>query len=342
MGMNRFKPGFVAALLVMILVVPPAAAQQPAQKELGVGKPRPWAEGISEERQRAADALFQEGNGYLDNSLFLKAAEKFREALGYWDHPAIHYNLSLALVNLGQPLELHRHLVKAMQYDEKPLDHEKIERARFFKKLVEQQLSHLDISCDVTGAVVRMDEQVLFTAPGHFKEWVLPGEHKITVTKEGYPPNERYRPSKGGERIALHIRQLYKEEELRRHSRPWPVWKPLAVLGTGAALTLGGGLLHLRARDSYRDFDARAAVCGPAGCEPGLGHLKLRTRGASLQRAAWISYGVGGAMFATGAVLAFINRTHSYSVSPDQHEQSLGVSLQVNGHSRGVLAMFRF
>jgi hypothetical protein len=64
---------------------------------------RPWAKGVSQDQQRAAIALFEAGNGLLKESIFLKAVENYRKALALWDHPGIHYNLALALLNSTSP-----------------------------------------------------------------------------------------------------------------------------------------------------------------------------------------------------------------------------------------------
>src|SRR5687768_7442231 len=70
------------------------------------GDERPWARGVSNERQQAAQVAFREGNVQLNNGLFVQAVDKYRSALTHWDHPAIHYNLALALLNLDQPIEV--------------------------------------------------------------------------------------------------------------------------------------------------------------------------------------------------------------------------------------------
>jgi hypothetical protein len=93
---------------------PPAAAAEPhvVAPSGGVSKQvqsnlhesqttdRPWVKGVSAADQSAAIELFHEGNGLLKESLFVQAAAKYREALHHWDHPGIHYNLALALLNL--------------------------------------------------------------------------------------------------------------------------------------------------------------------------------------------------------------------------------------------------
>src|SRR5438128_85746 len=66
---------------------------------------RPWAHGVAEAEQKAALGLFREANILLNDGLFARAADQYRAALKHWDHPAIHYNLALALVNLDQPVD---------------------------------------------------------------------------------------------------------------------------------------------------------------------------------------------------------------------------------------------
>src|SRR3954454_2214857 len=116
------------ALLVAALVVtgPLARADEPkpsapavsgqAQSELPGSKAaeRPWVLGVSAVEQKAALNLFREGNALLKESLFVQAAAKYREALRHWNHPGIHYNLALALLNLDQPVEVYKQLETAL------------------------------------------------------------------------------------------------------------------------------------------------------------------------------------------------------------------------------------
>src|SRR5687768_13823121 len=126
---------------------------------------RPWAKGVSPDQQRKALALFNEANGMLRDALFPKAAEKYREALAHWDHPAIHYNLALALVNLDQPVEMHAELEKALVHGPAPLGEDKFARAKDFKVLVEKQLATVEYSVTVEGAVLLFDGKEVLKGP---------------------------------------------------------------------------------------------------------------------------------------------------------------------------------
>src|SRR5215831_6482638 len=86
------------------------------------GNERPWASGVSDANQQAATKAFQDGNQQLNDGIFTKAAERYREALKSWDHPAIHYNLALALMNLDQPVEVYGELEQSIKYGPTPLE----------------------------------------------------------------------------------------------------------------------------------------------------------------------------------------------------------------------------
>src|SRR5437879_5618527 len=111
--------GAAALVAVLVLTGPRARADEPrpsapavsaqAQSELPGSRAaeRPWVRGVPAAEQKVALDLFREGNTLLKESLFVQAAAKYREALRHWNHPGIHYNLALALLNLDQPVEVY-------------------------------------------------------------------------------------------------------------------------------------------------------------------------------------------------------------------------------------------
>jgi hypothetical protein len=334
--MSRTTVPLAVTLALLVMGATPALAQQQKPPE-----ERPWAQGVSAEKQKAALELFRAGNILLKESVFVKAIEKYRQALALWDHPAIHYNLALALLNLDQPVEVHEHLVAAMRYGVAPLDTEKMEHARAYKNLIERQLAQLELTCDEPGASVSLDGKVLFTGPGKYEGRVRPGAHTFVVSKEGHAPTTLSRTVHADEKTALALK-LLSDEDLTRYRRQWSAWKPWAVLGAGAAVALGGGALHMNARKSYDNFDTRIAECG--GCVPAPEVTNMRAHGDSLQQLAFGAYAVGGAAVVTGAVLAYINRPQAYRITPDEAQSPQGVSVAplVGRGEGGILATLRF
>lgn len=321
-----------------------ATAKPPAQSDLGGAQTeRPWAKGVSEANQKRAVELFREGNGLLKESLFVQAAEKYREALRHWDHPGIHFNLALALLNLDQPVEVYTQLEEAMKYGPAPLDTDKFEHAGRYKALIEKQLARVDIRCSRPGAAVTLDGRALFVAPGRWQGLVRAGQHTIVATKTGYVTTQKTPILPAGLRTPIDL-PLYTAEELTHYHRRWAAWIPWTVLGAGAAIAGVGGILHWRAGETYRQFDAGVKTCSQTstngGCTPAGALAGKRATADDLQVGAIVGYGLGGAALVTGAVLAYLNRARPYRVSPDADKVALAPVVQPNGG--GVVATIRF
>jgi hypothetical protein len=334
---NRFTLGL--ALMTALLSPGVSLAAGPrSDAALATATHGPWTEGVSEQDQQTADRLFQEGNTLLEDSIIVKAIEKYTQALKHWNHPAIHYNLALALMNLNQPTELYEHLVAATHYGPEPLDAEKFKYALNYKTLLDGQLTRLELTCDTPGATVSLDGQILFVAPGRFEKLVQPGMHNIAAIKPGYELTDASRTLKPGERVKLDLK-LYTGEQLTRYRQRWSAWMPWAVVGSGLAVAAGGGLLHLQTRRDYDAYDVGIVGCG--GCVPEQGLAGTRTRGDLLQSTAFGAYALGGAALAAGSVLLYLNRPQPYRIKPEEHEETVNVTPLV-GDTNGFLATFRF
>lgn len=343
--MRRMLAAALAAALGAL--ASPAAAQEMAAAARAGEVERPWAKGVALDRQRTALALFREGNALLKESVFIQAAAKYREALRTWDHPAIHYNLVLALFYLDQPLEVREHLIAALRYGPEPLEADKFEQAKAYKTLVERQLARVQLRCDEPGAEVVMDGRTLFTAPGAWEDYVRPGPHTIVAKKPEYLTQELSRTLGAGETSGFDLR-LYKASELTRYRRRWPVKTPWTVVAAGAAVGLAGGGLHYAAAQSFKAYDR--AVEARGGSAPDSELVARRTRGEVMQGLAIGCYAASGAALVTGAVLLYLNRLQPYQEMPPVElpkpklpmELSWRVGPMVGGGVRGLQATVEF
>jgi len=281
---------------------------------------RPWAKGVSPDQQRTALSLFNEGNQLLRESIFPKAVEKYKEALAHWDHPAIHYNLALALVNLDKPVEMHASLVRAMAFGAPPLGEDKFARAKDFKLLVEKQLANVEYTVSVAGAKLIFDGEEVLTGPGTWSALVRAGEHQVAARAAGYVPTQLNPKLGGGETSRLELK-LFTDAELTREKRKMPVWVPYSVLGAGVVIAGVGALLHTSAKSSFEDYDKAVRECAAAdptgGCSmrtPTV--LDLKSSAETSQTMAFTAYALGGIAVATGVALVVINRPSAYRIDP--------------------------
>lgn len=299
-----------------LLVLGVALAAGPALAQ-GAEPERPWAKGVPQARQEKAFALFRDGNAALKESLFVKAAQIYREALQSWDHPAIHYNLALALVNLDQPLETHEHLLAALKYGSSPLDADKFEQAQRYKALVEKQLAKIEIRCETEGAIVKLDGVQVMIGPGRYEALVRAGGHTVVASREGYLTSEQS-DSLPGNTSKLFEFKLQTSEELTEYRRRWPQYQPWLVVGGGIVLAGAGVGLHLAARNQFKVYDNKVTECvkpDTGGCIPSVALSGTRSGGETLQAVAMIGYVVGTAALVTGAVLVYLNRLLPYRSS---------------------------
>ncbi len=327
------------------------AAATPA--ELGTGEPgreSAWSWGVPEEARVQADALFKEGNALLKESLSISAVAKYREALARWDHPSIHYNLALALMSLDQPVETSQHLVAAMKYGPAPLQQERFNHARNYLGLIEQQLVHLKVRCEVAGARVELDGRPLFDAPGEHEGLERAGRHTFVASRDGFVTNHQVRMLDGGKPAQVDL-ELKTVEQLTQVRRRWPAWIPWTVVGAGAAVALAGGAFQVSGLQKVDWVDRESKVRCPTGCAVEPADLAAaRSQGRTLQRVAMGAYAGGGAALVAGAVLVALNRSEQYVRSyggeapgePPKQAATFEVLPMLDRDAPGLIATVRF
>lgn len=271
-----------------------------------------WNRGVAMETRQAAREMFLEGNRLFRIPLFARAAEKYREALAKWEHPAFYFNLALAELNLGEDLSAHKALEIAIRDGEGLLGAPQIQEARKQLQDLERRLGRIRIQCALDGAEVTMDGQMLFSGPGSYEAWAEPKAHEITAKKAEYLPETRRVTAVAGKVRDLEL-TLITLEEAGDSGRRWAKWKPWSVVAAGAAVAATSGALHAWSAHSFQRYDTAflRLPCSSSGCSKAqIGStLNSQLNRATLeQKIAVGGYVAGGTMLAAGIALVYLNR----------------------------------
>jgi tetratricopeptide (TPR) repeat protein len=316
----------------MLAAVPAAAGSAPV---------KPWEEGVSRADQARARALFDEGNALLIKGSIIQALVRYERAVTIWDHPAIRFNMAIVLIKLDRPIEAYQSIERALRHGPDALEPSEYAQAQNYKLLLEGQVARLMVTCDEPGARVTLDGKYLFTGPGEVTTMVLTGEHQVVAGKPGrltqtYSP--RVMP-----RILnrVDLGRLLEETPVVR--RRWPRLQPWALVGLGAATTLVGVPLQMRAQANLDEFrQAIDAQCGATGSckrsELPRDLLVMESRGKLQNRAALVSFTAGGVLLATGLTLVILNQPRPVTDT----RPSLIIAPQIDGENIGISAAGRF
>lgn len=313
--------------LLLLLGYPTAAHSQDGQAP-SVASERPWAEGVSQANQDKAQQLFKEGTDKLTDAFFTDAIALYHEALTHWDHPAIHFNMAKALMNLDAPVEAYNHLQATLKYDGRPLDEDQIEQVhRYTKVLFDGRLSNLEVTIKEPGAKLSLDGREVFTGPGTWKGVVRAQPSHIIATKSGFQPAQEQVILKAGQTSKVNLKMI-EVTEVTEYERYWDNWKPWLVTGIGAAVVAAGGYFHWQSANGFADYDKGVAACARGSrvpisdaqgniitenghyraCQPDFALMQTKKDAETANTVALAGYIAGGATLATGIVLLIVNR----------------------------------
>ncbi|MFT3692692.1 MAG: PEGA domain-containing protein [Kofleriaceae bacterium] len=306
-----------AVLVVLLATFAIAHADDPSA---------PWAAGVSETEQATALSLYEQGNVEFQAARFRPALVLYTQALTHWNHPAIHFNMAVCLINLDQPLEAFEHLLEALAYAEAPLGPEMYARGLTYRHALEGQIAQVSIACNEPGATISLDGVFAFTAPGSVRRRVLPGNHQIVATKPGFQTATKNLQlfAKSDNTYELSLVPL---EPATTQIRYWEAWKPWTIVGGGIVVGLVGVLFETNASESLGQYDRDVASNCPHGCTAEqVRDLDLRApqrRGERDQTTATVLFAVGGVALATGIVGSIINMPRTVveklpTISPTQ------------------------
>lgn len=292
--------------------------------------PPPWSANVSQQTQDAANALFAEANQLFAQQQHAPAIEKYRAAIALWDHPMIHFNLTITLIRVGQPLEAADHLDRALAYDAKPFaSPAQYQQALDYRQLLAGQLGYLDVRCTQAGAKVLLDGKAFLDCPGTKKLRVLVGEHVVVAEHPSFVPRPKRLVVGGGSTVTDDI-TLQSLDDAVVYEYPIRRWIPWTIAGGGAAIAVSGLLVWLSGRSDRDDANARAnSACGDGctdqqlddfGISSDLDSARFKSRlGIALVIA-------GGATSAIGAFFAVTNRPRRVVPTIDASARSATVS----------------
>ncbi len=304
---------------------------------------RPWAEGVSLEDQQRARELFKEANALIRQTRIPDAIDKYREALTHWDHPGIHYNLSFALHDQKQIVAAYRSLERAIAYGPDPIGAPRVARAEERMELLRGQLGTIEISCAQDDVQVELSGRTVLTCPGSYTELMPVGEYRVLATKDKYLTGD-YPVVLSPEETEGILIELEAVGDGTFTKRRWErAWFPWAVAGAGAALLVGGGVLHNSARTGFASYDEDFdQLCEAGGCPdsevPQL--TDRRKSAANRQLIAYATYAIGGAALTAGLTLAYMNRSRVFRRDDPTKEITFAPILA--SESIGVSAVLRF
>jgi hypothetical protein len=305
-------------LVGAVLLLGAAAARAQDVEERGDGGDRPWAEGVSPERQEKAQALFASGNDLFAAGELAQALAKYREAIDAWDHPAVRLNMAAARIELDQPLAAYEDLERALRYGRAPLAPAKYAQALTYRKLLLAQLAQLKVSCNEPGVEVLLDGKQLLVGPRDVTLVVLPGPHQLVAAKEGHLTTTRAVVLVAGrlDEEEIGVTPIRRPPRVERH---WPTWLPWTVLATGGALALAAAPLEIDASARFADYDTAVSSMCPRGCASQK--LDAATRDskstAGVENSLALGLVVSGvALVGTGVVMLLLNQPRLVDDAP--------------------------
>ncbi len=290
----------------------PAPAPAPAPPPVAA-EDKPWAQGVPQDVQDKARALYEEGNTLFAQQAHAPALEKYKQAIALWEHPLIRFNMAVTEIRLDRIMEAAEDLEKALAYGDKPFKPELYQQALDYQTLVKGRVGYVEASCDQAQARLLLDGKPWFDCPGTQKVRVLAGEHAIVGEKQGFLTASAKVVVDGGETVQEKVTLVPLDSAVTYKYR-YRRWIPWTMTGIGVAVGLSGVGTWFAGKNQMDQFNADFSAQCQNGCEPGLTapeHRSLAAQRDSAELKGQIGIammGVGGAVAVTGIVLAIINR----------------------------------
>jgi tetratricopeptide (TPR) repeat protein len=261
-----------------------------------------------------------EGKALAEDFQLTDAIKKYREALRYWDHPLIHYNLSRLLNALERPLEAYWSVERALRADPATLSDDPAQaqqihahllklRDQLRARLVEIQIASADPDVEVS-----VGNRAVATAPVR-SELFLPGTHRLAAQAPRHWPLLQTIPLPSGTTVHLRLTS----------ERAFTPWKPWALTSAGTAVALAGFGLYWHGRNQRDGLaDQVEAKCQPSCAEDMLSAFDRDWRRARrLQHVGVGTLITGGSAALLGAGLVLWNQRRELRLIGNERPVSL-------------------
>ncbi|HNS96913.1 MAG TPA: hypothetical protein PLJ27_15265 [Polyangiaceae bacterium] len=155
-----------------------------------------------------ARQLFNEGVEALNRGQFTEALDKFEQAYGLWNNPKILLNIATTLRELDR-------LIEAAQayeaYFENPnADRSRIPEVQNVLSEIDKKIVSLTVEVRTEGSTLRVDgapiEHRTSDAPGKWFVRLMPGEHILVISKEGFVSQTEKFSAHAGEKVTFRVR----------------------------------------------------------------------------------------------------------------------------------------
>lgn len=300
-----------------------------------------WMANVTPEQKQKAQVLFDEGRKLFAFPDFIRAEQKFGEALSEWNHPAIHYNLALSLRATESLPRAYEHLEHALEQGGLGLSEARRQDAKRFLDEIGAKVSILEISCREPGTAVTLDNRVVEKTPS--RQVLMPGVHNVVATKDGYEPS-KYSPALSPGKPAKLETRLYTAEDQFITSYRAPRWMPWTVMGVGAALGVTGGVLLYRSNTLLEgvdeEFNGRSS-CTDNGCPLDPAWRDKQNTSDAYKTWATVSFIAGAVAIAGGAVWLPLNKS-TRKRAPEELDRQTTVTPILSSNMLGASAAGRF
>ncbi|MGE5187282.1 MAG: hypothetical protein ACM31C_34780 [Acidobacteriota bacterium] len=291
---------------------------------------QPWAAGVTDAQRQTAQHWLDIGNAQFLDKRYADALESYQKAIAAWDHPAIRFNIVRCLIQLERTVEASDNLALALKYGSAPLQEAVYSEALAYQKLLANQIGELEVSCTQPDVQITLDGKRLATCPASSARRLVPGEHQLVATKNGFLTKSLDVIVLGGKHQKVSV-ALDPLEKAARLERRWPVWVPWVVFGGGAATLALGGALELKARSDIDTFDSQIAHdCAMLACDPN--QLSSLDSTARLEgRLAAVTMAAGAASAIAGGVMLYLNRARTVYPTVEVVPHAGGAVISVGG-----------